>query len=211
MYHATNDDLHLWFFGGDPPPKPKVDIEKTLQAAAMLHWPLWSLSELEKQKLREEKRISERGIGKASFDRENGKSRKYIRKKKIVQMRDWILSLAKLPSDVKKNFTSFEVVFCRSFYYKFYRYGEKTRWVTEKQYETLAVIAARHLAPNALSIPAGNLGISKTESSNPASVDTPSMSMHFEGSLPEKGLDCSANRDLQKLLKEGWEIVKKER
>jgi len=203
-YIATDEDLPKIFFGGEAPPKPAPDWDRIATVAAMLHWPMWSLSELEKQRLREE-RQREKGFSPAKFEAENGKPKGYIKRKKANQMRLWIAALAKLTQDEKRRLTPFERTFCRTLWLKFRRYGENTKWLTQNQYEKLREIAAKHLAAKLLSTPGESSDTSKAISLPPAINGTISNLPISAPCSQEK--ECESSQIPDNLKKEGWKIA----
>jgi hypothetical protein len=198
---ASDEDLHPWFFGGEAPPQTLASWDKISGAAVMLHWPMWSLSELERQ----QNRASAKGAPTEKvFDSESGGKNHYIKGKKINQMRDWILSLSTMPEEKRAKMTPYERIFCRTFYLKVKRYQKGVKWVSQKQYELLREIAARYLVPASLNTLAASLDTSTSaENSNPVPANTISLSQPFKVSSPESESDCS----LSELKEKGWEEV----
>jgi hypothetical protein len=113
--------------------------------AVMLHYPAWSLSDLEKQ-ARREARLGNRAALRegAQEEREREGLRKYVRSGKHNQMRDWVNGLVAIRNEIRPKLTKYEREFLNKFYVKFKKHS-KARWVTESQYALCREIAARFL------------------------------------------------------------------
>lgn len=143
-YSATNDDLPDF----EHPLTREEQYQRAYShaqrnsAAVQLIYPMWCLSNLEKQA----KRAEEKGgvSGADALDRDLNR-KIYVRQEKHNQMRLWIFSLARVAQWVRQDLSPWEKQFLNQCYRKFKKYP-KIKWVTENQYQALRVIAAKFLA-----------------------------------------------------------------
>lgn len=116
------DWLHDWFYGGPAPARVELPLEKIRAVAVQLVYPEWAMSNLERQRRREERR----GGAGAAFDREtereaNHNRRIYIRIGKKNQMWQWFEALTAHKAEIRQNLTPWERDFLNDLRLKFRR------------------------------------------------------------------------------------------
>lgn len=138
-YQATDDDLPD--FDSVPSQEEQrrraASIGQRASIAVQLHYPQAGLSEQEKQAAR----AMRNGAPTAAQLDEQANRKKYIRWPKRAQMWDWLRAL----SAVDVALSTFERQFVSQMLDKFERWRDRTKWITEKQYQFAKDIAARKL------------------------------------------------------------------
>lgn len=137
MNDINDSDLPDFMFTGVTPKPRDIDPVAAAKIAAQVHYPA-----LEAKAKRREQRsqVAER---KAALDEAPGR-KKYIKMTKRLQMYEWLYAL--LSAQCRNRLEVGEASFCMQLMARFQKYSvQRTKWLTQAQYEWLNSIAAKYL------------------------------------------------------------------
>ncbi len=133
-YQATDEDLPESFWPGRSVPRP-MESDARLRAEEIVR-------RLYPALLGPAPACEHKTATRASLDAESGR-KKYVRWKKRAQMWGWLWSLDAQGAFERMN--AWEREFARNNLEKFGRWRERTKWVTQAQYDVAANLAAKYL------------------------------------------------------------------
>lgn len=140
-YVSTDADLPISFWpdGELPDPKP-ADAMMRAQVAVSLHY---SAIERERAERREQRAVA--------FENRDAletiRVKRYVKFSKKEQMNAWLGALAE--QNAASRMTPFEQRFFSDMHSRFLKWFPCVKWITQRQYEFLKFLAAKHLAlPN---------------------------------------------------------------